>query len=62
MLVGEGGLEIKSGGEIGLKPYNASKGENLVEEWTELLKIQQGAMHATTHGVVHGQSLLESAQ
>jgi hypothetical protein len=38
MLVGEGGLEIKSGGEIGLKPYNASKGENLVEEWTELLK------------------------
>ncbi len=38
MLIGEGGLEIKSGGVIGLKPYNASKGENLVEEWTELLK------------------------
>jgi hypothetical protein len=37
MLVGEGGLEIKSGGEIGLKPYNASKGESLVAEWTELL-------------------------
>jgi hypothetical protein len=27
MLIGEGGLAIKSGGEIGLKPYNASKGE-----------------------------------
>jgi hypothetical protein len=37
MLIGEGGLAIKSGGEIGLKPYNASKGENLVAEWTELL-------------------------
>jgi hypothetical protein len=37
MLVGEGGLEIKLGGEIGLKPYNASIGENLIAEWTELL-------------------------
>jgi hypothetical protein len=37
MLVGDGGLEIKSGDEIGLKPYNASKGESLVAEWTELL-------------------------
>ena len=28
---------IRSGGDNGLKPYNASNGENLVEECTELL-------------------------
>jgi hypothetical protein len=32
MLNEEGGLAIKSGGDMGLKPYKASKGENLVEE------------------------------
>ncbi len=34
-FVGE--VEIRSGGDNGLKPYNASNGENLVEECTELL-------------------------
>ena len=34
-FVGE--AEIRSGGDNGLKPYNASNGENLVEECTELL-------------------------
>ena len=34
-LVGE--AEIRSGGDNGLKPYNASNGEYLVEECTELL-------------------------
>ncbi len=28
---------MRSGGDSGLKPYNASNGENLVEECTELL-------------------------
>ncbi len=28
---------MRSGGDSGLNPYNASKGENLVEECTELL-------------------------
>ncbi len=28
---------IRSGGDNGLKPYNDSNGENLVEECTELL-------------------------
>ena len=32
-----GQAEIRSGGDNGLKPYNASKGENFVEECTELL-------------------------
>ncbi len=34
-FVGE--VVIRSGGDSGLKPYNASNGENLVEECTELL-------------------------
>ena len=34
-LVGD--AVIRSGGDNGLKPYNASNGENFVEECTELL-------------------------
>ena len=63
MLNEEGGLAIKSGGDMGLKPYKASKARTQSRnERSYYNKTQQGAVHATNHDVVHGQNLLESAQ
>ena len=53
---------MRSGGDKGLKPYNASKGGNLGDALSYYSKIQRVAKHVINRCVEHERNLVEFAQ